>query len=600
MADIVRFQLRRDSAAAWASANPVLADGEPGIERDTRRQKIGDGVTAWNSLPYSDVSEELVAQTLSAASETADNAASAAVARTAAETARSGAESAAARAEAIPATNDGIVGELITDPASQTRGVLNATTLALIEEALPTVPHPVTIPPELGWDGTYSFNISVTEIPGTSRAYGTLDKTPEQIFDAASTARTAPANTYYVSPTGVNTNDGLTSGTSLRSIWKAIELANATGQPAKIFVTGAKYIRSHNIWSTGATGYPTVDIALIATGGRVVTGSFDDAGTPTVDATYTNTYSWAVANCNKVVDMANLNRYGNFTELVKVPTAAECNVIPNSWALVAGILYVNRADRQPVTTATTRIYRPSSNGLALRKAVNFYMGGETGNDGWDIEGGNNIGVFDITVNPANNPYTGKFVCVVKNSTFRYGGGVTDTITRAVSVEGWNGFIGFFNCRGDAGQTDGFNFHNVYNAPSMNILMMNCTGFDNGRYPQPSCNAVTAHENVVGIDVAGHYKDSHGGTLRNIGTSKWLTVAPWFDGDHGDVPHGGSVPPTAVRIDDSAELWAEGAKITAPAGGYGYVTGSPTAKIHRKNPWPTPSPDSGNGTFDTYA
>lgn len=464
---------------------------------------------------------------------------------------------------------------------------------------LPTSSKAGVVPPGLGWDGAYTINVSLTDLPGTSRGYGSVDKTPEQLFDAVSTARTAPGATFYVTPTGVNTNDGLTVGTAVRSIWKAIELANTANVPSKVIVTGAKYIRSHNIWSSGATGYPTVDLALIADGGRVVTGSFDDAGTPAVDATYTNTYSWAVANCNKVVDMANLNRYGNYTELVKVNTAAECNVIPNSWALVTGILYVNRADRQAVTTATTRIYRPSSNGVALRKAVNFYMGGTTGNDGWDIEGGNNIGVFDITVNPANNPYTGKFVCVVKNSTFKYGGGVTDTITRAVSVEGWNGLAAFFNCRADAAQTDGFNFHNVYAAASMNVLTVNCTGYDNGRYPQPSCNAWTAHENVKGIDVAGYYKDSRGGTVRNINTSKMLAVGTWADGDFGDVPHGGTVPPTGFRIDDTSELWVERTKVTGPAGGYGYVTGASGAKIHRKNAWPTPSPDSGTGTFDTY-
>lgn len=50
MAD--RIQLRRDTAAAWALANPVLADGEMGWERDTWRIKVGDAVTAWNDLNY--------------------------------------------------------------------------------------------------------------------------------------------------------------------------------------------------------------------------------------------------------------------------------------------------------------------------------------------------------------------------------------------------------------------------------------------------------------------------------------------------------------------------------------------------------------------
>ena len=47
-----RLQLRRDGAQQWANVNPILAQGELGIEIDTSRIKIGDGVTSWNSLKY--------------------------------------------------------------------------------------------------------------------------------------------------------------------------------------------------------------------------------------------------------------------------------------------------------------------------------------------------------------------------------------------------------------------------------------------------------------------------------------------------------------------------------------------------------------------
>lgn len=50
MADTIK--LRRDTAANWKSANPVLSEGEVGIETDTRGYKVGDGTTAWNSLIY--------------------------------------------------------------------------------------------------------------------------------------------------------------------------------------------------------------------------------------------------------------------------------------------------------------------------------------------------------------------------------------------------------------------------------------------------------------------------------------------------------------------------------------------------------------------
>ncbi len=47
-----RIQLRRGGAQEWANSNPTLAQGELGIELDTGRFKIGDGVSAWNSLRY--------------------------------------------------------------------------------------------------------------------------------------------------------------------------------------------------------------------------------------------------------------------------------------------------------------------------------------------------------------------------------------------------------------------------------------------------------------------------------------------------------------------------------------------------------------------
>ena len=50
MAD--RIQIRIDTKARWADLNPILAAGEMGFEIDNNRLKIGNGITAWNSLPY--------------------------------------------------------------------------------------------------------------------------------------------------------------------------------------------------------------------------------------------------------------------------------------------------------------------------------------------------------------------------------------------------------------------------------------------------------------------------------------------------------------------------------------------------------------------
>jgi len=48
----IQIQLRRDTATQWTALNPTLAQGELAVETDTRKFKIGDGVTAWSSLTY--------------------------------------------------------------------------------------------------------------------------------------------------------------------------------------------------------------------------------------------------------------------------------------------------------------------------------------------------------------------------------------------------------------------------------------------------------------------------------------------------------------------------------------------------------------------
>lgn len=57
------LQLKRGTAARWSELNLVLSAGEPGFVLDENRIKIGDGVTAWNDLPYIGENEVFNAQT---------------------------------------------------------------------------------------------------------------------------------------------------------------------------------------------------------------------------------------------------------------------------------------------------------------------------------------------------------------------------------------------------------------------------------------------------------------------------------------------------------------------------------------------------------
>ena len=42
----------RGNMLDWFNYNPVLSNGELGIESDTNRIKVGNGIDGWNNLTY--------------------------------------------------------------------------------------------------------------------------------------------------------------------------------------------------------------------------------------------------------------------------------------------------------------------------------------------------------------------------------------------------------------------------------------------------------------------------------------------------------------------------------------------------------------------
>ena len=55
-----QIQFRRGTGAEWSSANPILAQGELGIDLDVNRFKVGTGLTSWNYLDYTAVFDVVV------------------------------------------------------------------------------------------------------------------------------------------------------------------------------------------------------------------------------------------------------------------------------------------------------------------------------------------------------------------------------------------------------------------------------------------------------------------------------------------------------------------------------------------------------------
>jgi hypothetical protein len=105
--------------------------------------------------------------------------------------------------------------------------------------------------------------------------------------------------------------------------------------------------------------------------------------------------------------------------------------------------------------------------------------------------------------------------------------------------------------------------------------------------------------MVGVDIARRYGAGHGGTIRNIGSSRQLLAGTIIDGDAGDLSAGGFLRPTAVRVDDTAQIWADRAVVRMKAGELAWVAAEATSAIHMRDCAPTGQPNFGPGLFDTY-
>ncbi|WNY15156.1 minor tail protein [Rhodococcus phage MacGully] len=417
-----------------------------------------------------------------------------------------------------------------------------------------------------------------------------------EIFDRKSTARTKPGKTFWVAAGGSDSNAG-TEVSPFGSLQKAVQAGNDQGVSALVNVVGNVFERSRSLYAASVA--PMVDLALVARSGRVATGTFDlpSGWSTTPNSSYANTYTnptaAPIANCDRVLDTRNLNAWGNYTELIKVPTPEACNLIPNSWALVSGTLYVHRMDELPVTTTNTKILRKQSFNLLVNSPINLWV------EGFDFEGGpGNAARLDMG---AAGPTAQLKAAVFSGCTFKYAGGYeagSETAT-GLGAASWNGLVASFNCQSDANMTDGFNFHNGRNVPSPFSLTVNSAARDNGRLNSQSCNGLTYHESCIGMDFGGLYEANRGGSVRNIDSSKLLMVGSRVRNDKGDLGVGGGMPPTAIRIDGTSELWCDNVTVEMPRGQFAYSTGTGTAKIHRRNCAPVPQPDFGPGVFDTY-
>jgi hypothetical protein len=147
--------------------------------------------------------------------------------------------------------------------------------------------------------------------------------------------------TYYVSATGSDSNDGLTSGSPFLSVWKAIQTLNAnSGATAgRIFVAAGTYQKAWTPSAGNAVNIPTKPVALIATGGRAVMATYDG-------------WTWGAFGCVTTVTTGATSAtqtVGSTTGMV----AGQSVRIGNAWHTVSSVTNSTTVVLTASTTTTT-------------------------------------------------------------------------------------------------------------------------------------------------------------------------------------------------------------------------------------------------------
>lgn len=304
--------------------------------------------------------------------------------------------------------------------------------------------------------------------------------------------RNSGGTTYYFSPNGVDTNDGLTP-------------ANAKNRISSIYsalVSGDTCMMDDGIYTTG--GLPATlnkSINIIAKNpGKVI------FVTSALGYIYTlvsgNVYSTSRSNVAKVLAKIDDNQY---VQLSQVNSISACESTPLSFYSDNPTLYVNSAGLfVPSVENTFLNLAEASRALTIQpndSNINVYLEGLT------FIGGYRGGV--LAQNTATNTfefhaYRCKFLGAYKLSSYAYD---------AVSILGGKAY--FVDCVAAFARKDGFNYH--YSNGEVPLgFEFNCEAYCNGIYGTDNTNnGSTIHDGGKIIRINGVYHDNYGANVADV-------------------------------------------------------------------------------------
>lgn len=365
-------------------------------------------------------------------------------------------------------------------------------------------------------------------------------------FDPTAYAAAALAGTqYFVNVgTGSDVADGFTSGTAVKSIWKAIQLGNATATPYRVSIAPGSYPRENGFTNTGTLVPATQPAAFVASGAGVEcwTGStLTWPGSP--DATFTSTYKVTRGSVARVLNIGATDANGDYAELTRVADATTCNSTPNSWAQSGSDLYVHRPAEAAPTNLNTRV---------LLKSTPNLQTGATSKDmyvsGIDFQGGN-VGCVYLGAAATLN-----FMAV--DCSAKFSGSSTDLVD-AWRLDNITGIVGLVRCTAACAAKDGINFHwSPGGTPTLYGITVDCIGRNNGRDTSTSNNGLTLHDDIIAVDVNGEYYGNYGTNVIPINACLMFCLGTYAHDSEGDTGLGGTSGPIDYQTQMTARLWLQ--------------------------------------------
>jgi hypothetical protein len=381
-------------------------------------------------------------------------------------------------------------------------------------------------PAGLGWGGP-AFT-AVETIDGFS-----VNLTPRNLVNAAIWTGAG----IHVDPvsgddswTGLGSADGDFTNAK-RSIHAAFTAGNATGAPYRVILKAGNY--NGATFTNNGLVEPNQHVAIIGWDG--IASYRTGTQTPSWANSGSGTYTFSVTSLNAVFRTDVLTAKGSFTRLTKAADQAACAATLNSYWWSGSVCHVN-IGKAP-SSSDIALIRGFNGARFLTHTSDLYLENLT------IEGGITGALHCDAIATRN----------VVGLNCKIGYSAPTTVGQeldAVRVRRTIGLVAFFESDASGAAKDGWNFHDD-GSVGMNVLLVNCTGHDNGDGNATSCNAFTTHDAVKACVIGGEFGHSRNGTEVHCieSTKTWLYGAQVEARDVDGTS-------TAFKCSTSSEMWLQ--------------------------------------------